>query len=155
MDNSDKILNILVNMQGQMGIMQNQINTMQGDTATIPGDMNILKNHMSTMQSQLDRQGKTLEDVKGDVSVLKGDVSVLKGDVSTLKGDVSDVKQGQARTNTVLEILGERQQDIQEQMATKADIMDLRSNLTKKVKNHEKRLITIEDELDLPHPNKN
>jgi hypothetical protein len=66
-----------------------------------------------------------------------------------------------AHSNTALEALAAGQKDIRDHMATKeetaskADILDLKSDLTKKVKNHEKRITEIEDELDIPHPNKN
>jgi hypothetical protein len=37
----------------------------------------------------------------------------------------------------------------------KRDIHDLQADVTKKIKSHDRRINTLEDELDIPHPDKN
>jgi hypothetical protein len=60
-----------------------------------------------------------------------------------------------SHTTTAVEALGAGQREIQETMATKADVQDVKADLVKKVRGHERRISSLEDELDIPHPQKN
>ncbi|GAC1650009.1 MAG: hypothetical protein NVS4B12_19480 [Ktedonobacteraceae bacterium] len=68
---------------------------------------------------------------------------------------IAPLKQGQAQIKTVVEALAAGQQDIREQMVTKADLQDIDAKLVKKVQSHERRINTVEDELNIPHPHNN
>ena len=48
------------------------------------------------------------------------------------------LEQGQAQIKTVLETLEAGQKDIRETMATKADIQDLKAEVVRKIKQHDK-----------------
>lgn len=111
-----------------IGVLQSQMTTMQNQMGSMETKMGTMENRMMTMQDQLNSQGK----------------------------DISDLKQGQARLETAVEALAEGQKDIREQLdqkTDKAEIRELRLAVTKKVKDYEKRIVTIEDDLDLHNKN--
>ena len=95
----------------------------------------------------------------------------LEKTVSTLQADVKDVKHGQTQTNerlskledgqaqiiTAGEAVKAGQDDIREKLETKtdkADILDLKAEVVKKIKDHENRIEDLENEAGLPHPHK-
>jgi len=65
------------------------------------------------------------------------------------------LEQGQAQIKTVLETLEAGQKDIRETMATKADIQDLKAEVVKKIKQHDKRIDALEEKEGIPNPYKN
>jgi predicted nucleic acid-binding Zn-ribbon protein len=89
------------------------------------------------------------------IESIRTDIVTNTKHLEVVRKDLQDVKQSQAHSDTALEAIAAGQKEIQETMATKADIQDLQAGLTKKVKGHERRINTIEDELDIPHPDKN
>jgi hypothetical protein len=87
----------------------------------------------------------------------------------TLEQGQKRLEQGQAHTNTALEAVAAGQKDlrekvggleaghraIREEMATKADIQDLKADVMKKTKSNERRIDDLEKEAGLPNPHKN
>ena len=65
------------------------------------------------------------------------------------------LEQGQAQIKTVLETLEAGQKDIRETMATKADIQDLKAEVVRKIKQHDKRVDALEEKEGIPNPYKN
>ena len=75
------------------------------------------------------------------------------------------LEQGQAHTNTALEALAAGQKDLREQvvglqdgqkairqeMATKADVQDIKATLVK----HQRRIENLEEQTSTPNPHKN
>lgn len=78
------------------------------------------------------------------------------------------LEKGQAHTNSALEAVKAGQDDlrekvvglekgqkaIREEMATKADIHDLRAEIVKKIKQHDKRIDALEEKAGIPNPYK-
>lgn len=75
-----------------------------------------------------------------------------------LQADVNDLKHGQVLTNTslaqvrtVLKVLEAGQNDIRENMATKADVQDSKAEQTKL----KRRIENLEEHTKTPNPHKN
>ncbi len=71
---------------------------------------------------------------------------------------IEPLKQGQAQTNTaisqiktVLKVLEAGQNDIRENMATKADLQDIKADLVKQ----KRRIENLEESTKTPNPHKN
>jgi chromosome segregation ATPase len=84
--------------------------------------------------------------------VLKQIGSLIDQKIKPLQEGQVQLQEGQAQIKTVLKALEAGQNDIRENMPTRADIQDLKAELAKKGKSHERRINTIEDELGIPHP---
>ncbi len=87
-------------------------------------------------------------------------IESIKKDMAT-KQDIQRVEQNQAQTNnslahitTAVEAIAAGQKELQETVATKADMQDLKATLTKKVNDHEERIEELEKNAGLPHPHK-
>ena len=106
MNNEEKILQILTQMQ-------NDISGLKEGQATIQADITEFKQDTNKRFDNLE-QGQT--SMQADTSGLKSDVSDLKTDVNGLKADVSDLKQGQAETNGRLDKLENNQDLLANQM---------------------------------------
>jgi|SRR5712691_7382674 len=95
-----------------------------------------------------------------DEKILKA-LDALQADVTSIKGDITSLKQGQARLEdgqahltTAVEAVGAGQTELQETVATRADIQDLRADLGKKVKKLDERVDELEKDAGIPHPHK-
>ena len=91
----------------------------------------------------LEKQGKTLEN-------LQADVKDLKHGQQEQGAAIARVEQGQSRTNTVLKVLEAGQNDIRENMATKADVQDVKAEQAK----HKRRIENVEENTKTPNPEK-
>ncbi len=79
--------------------------------------------------------------------------------------DIQSLKEGQTHTNselthirTVLKVVATRG-DVeatvdQAKAELKVDLQDVKATLVKKVQSHERRISALEDELNIPHPEK-
>ncbi len=100
------------------------------------------------------------EEVKAETEPIKRDmatwreVASVKKDVQDMKQDIANVKQTQGQQKTMLEAVLAGQQELQETVATRADIQDLKATLTKKVHDHESRIEELEKIESIPHPHK-
>jgi Fic family protein len=81
-------------------------------------------------------------------------IESIKKDMAT-KQDIQRVEQNQARTNTALEALAAGQKELQETVATQADVQDLKAEVVKKIKQHDKRLDAVEEKEGFTNPYKN
>src|SRR6266853_1345803 len=83
----------------------------------------------------------------------------------TLEQGQRRLEQGQAQVNTIvaqiktgLETLEAGQKDIREELATKAekaDIHDLKAEVVRKIKQHDKRIDALEEKVGISNPYKN
>jgi chromosome segregation ATPase len=115
-------------------------------------------NLLHPIRQQLYEQGANI------VRLVQGQKRLESRTESLAQGQ-SELKQGQAQTDTTLsristavEALKAGQDDIQEQLATKADkadILDLKAEVVKKVKQHDKRLDTLEEKAGISNPYRN
>ena len=65
------------------------------------------------------------------------------------------LEQGQAQHTTMLEAVAAGQKELQEIVAKEADLLDLQSDLGKKVKDHEERIANLEEHTGTHNPHKN
>ena len=86
----------------------------------------------------------------------------VKAETEPIKKDLQDVKQTQvqqgtilAQNTTLLEATASGQKELQKIVAKEADLLDLQSDLGKKVKDHEVRIENLEDHTGTHNPHKN
>ncbi|HSW87897.1 MAG TPA: hypothetical protein VLG12_01920 [Candidatus Saccharimonadales bacterium] len=116
-------------------------------------DEKILK-ILDALQQGQERLEKGQKELQTDVSGLKIDVNRLKIDVKGLMEGQIRLEQIAGSSKTAIETLQAGQDDIREQLAqkaNKADILDLKAEMIKKIKQHEKRL----DDAGIANPYKN
>ena len=87
---------------------------------------------------------KVLENIQADVKNLKHSQQEQGASIARLE-------QGQGRTHTVLKVLEAGQNDIRENMATKADVQDIKAEQTKL----KRRIENLEEHTKTPNPHKN
>jgi len=68
-----------------------------------------------------------------------------------IKTDVQTVKRVVTRVSTGIETLAAGQQDMKENMATKADVQDIKADLVKQ----QRRIENVEENTKTPNPHKN
>mgnify|MGYP001617066857 CR=1 FL=1 len=97
-----------------------------------------------------------LQQIKALLKPLQEGQASLESGQKQMLARLDTLEEGQSRANTAIESLAAGQADIKDELAAvRIDIHDLKSSLTKKIKSNERRINTLEDELDIPHPNKN
>ena len=74
----------------------------------------------------------------------------IQADVQDLKQGHTQVEQGQAQQKTLLKVLKAGQNDIRENMATKADVQDSKTEHTKRKRSIE----NVEESTKTPNPQK-
>ena len=85
------------------------------------------------------------------LEIIQADVKDLKHGQQEQGATIARVEQGQSRTNTVLKVLEAGQNDIRENMATKADVQDSKAEQTKL----KRRIENLEEHTKTPNPHKN
>src|SRR5438046_2385484 len=116
---------------------------------------NAILNALESLQADVSTIQTNVSTIQADVSIVKRQQAEQGNDIEDLKQDIGGIKQGQAQTNTLLEAVAAGQKELQETVATKADVLDSRNKIGKTLKNHEQRLETLEDEAGIPHSHKN
>ena|SRR6266571_6285010 len=105
----------------------------------------------------LEKIGKLIEPLRTQLYEQGANIVRLVQGQKRLEKRSDNLAQGQAQIKTVLETLEAGQKDIQEKLATtpdKADILDLKAEVVKKIKDHDARIDELEKEVGLPHPHK-
>lgn len=80
---------------------------------------------------------------------------IIQEENEPIKKRLDGLEQGQNRTETAVDALKAGQDDIRENMATKADVLDLGAKLDKVTKGHETRIRELEEDRGIHHRNKN
>jgi enamine deaminase RidA (YjgF/YER057c/UK114 family) len=91
----------------------------------------------------------------------KQDIQRVEQGQAQTNTQVATLTRGQAQTNTVLghtktlvEAVAAGQKELQETVATRADILEVKAVVVKKIKDHEIRIEELEKDADIPHPHK-
>lgn len=82
---------------------------------------------------------------------LQADVNDLKHGQQEQGAAIARIEQGQAQHKTLLKVLEAGQNDIRENMATKADMQDIKAEQTKL----KRRIENLEEHTKTPNPHKN
>jgi len=94
---------------------------------------------------------KALENIQVDVKDLKqGQKRLEQGQKEQATATVR-LEQGVTQIKTVLKVLEAGQNDLRENMATKADAQDIKVELVK----HQRRIENLEESTSTPNPHKN
>jgi chromosome segregation ATPase len=75
----------------------------------------------------------------------------VKAETEPIKTDLQTVKKVVNHISTGIEALAAGQQDMKENMATKADVQDIKADLVK----HQRRIENLEENTKTPNPHKN
>ncbi len=90
----------------------------------------------------------TTDDLQQIREVVRDEV---KTEVEPLKQGQIRLEQGQSQIKTVLKVLEAGQNDLRENIATKADIQDIKVELLK----HQRPIENLEENTSTPNPHKN
>ena len=105
----------------------------------------------------LEKIGKLIEPLRTQLYEQGANIVRLVQGQTRLEKRSDNLAQGQAQIKTALEAIKAGQEDIQEKLDTKADkadILDVKAEVVKKIKDHETRIDDLEKEVGLPHPHK-
>jgi hypothetical protein len=80
---------------------------------------------------------------------------LLDQKIQSLQDDISLLKNGQAQNKTMLEAVLAGQKELQETVATKADVQDLNAKISKFQKQNEQRFENVEEVTGIHNPHKN
>ncbi len=170
MNSDEKILKQLEALQAGQKALQADVTTVKGEVAKIPtiekqlaqvssevskipaiekqlvqqGD--ILAQHTK----QLDQQGKLLTGVAANMGTVLEEQQAQRMDIRSLHTDMGALHAEihSAKDELKAEILSARSE-------AKADNMDLKATVIRQLKDHEKRIDALEEEVGIPHPDKN
>jgi len=95
------------------------------------------------IEKQLDQHNKLMTGIADNMATFLTEQQAQREDIRSLHTEVHTTKE-ELRD----EILAARSE-------AKADIMDLKATVTRRLNDHEKRINVLEDEADIPHPDKN
>ena len=91
---------------------------------------------------------KVLENLQAGQERLEKTVNDLKQEQGAA---IQRLEQGQAQTKTLLKVLEAGQNDVRENMATKADVQDIKADQAKQ----QRRIENLEENTKTPNPHKN
>ena len=101
---------------------------------------------------------QALENLQAGQERLEKTVGVVQEDIKEIKhtqqeqgASLKRVEQGQAQHKTLLKVLEAGQNDVRENMATKADLQDIKAEQTKQ----QRRIENLEESTKTPNPHKN
>jgi len=89
MNNEEKILGMLSQMQADMTAMKADMTTMKADMMTVKADMTTMKADMTAM--------------KADMTTMKADMMTVKADMTTMKARIDQIDERSQRTAVLLE----------------------------------------------------
>ena len=93
MNNEEKILSLLEQMNGRLDTMDGRLDMLEQGQKEIRADVNVLKTDMNAMQSDVSVLKTDMNAMQSDVSGLKTDMNAMQSDVSVLKTDMAAVKE--------------------------------------------------------------
>lgn len=113
-------------------------------------------------REDLEQLGKLIKPLQDGQERLEKDIKGVKTGVSTIKQNTQRLDQGQAQIITAVETLEAGQKDLREnvtairdEQATKAGIQDLKAEVVRKIKQHDKRIDELEEKAGVSNPYKN
>ena len=123
MDNEDKMLKLLEQMDGRLDRIESDVATLKDDMISVKGDVSALKNDMVSVKSYVSA-------LKNDMVSVKSDVSTLNDNMTVVKEDIVDLKGGQARIESKLDAVYNQTADLSEfRTETRQGISDIKDTM--------------------------
>ena len=163
MNNEEKILNLLEQMQGRFDRIEEGQASMQADISGLKEGQTSLQEGQASMQVDISGLKEGQASMQADISGLKGDVSSLKESQASMRADISGLKEGQADLKEEVVVTKRRVLNIEKNVekllgiVTKAEyeqgkqlkaIVDTQVGYEQAHKQHEPRIIKLETEVD-------
>lgn len=98
MNNEEKILEVLTQMQGQIAQMQGQMTQMQGDISGLGGRMERLETGQAAMEGRMER-------IKGDLTFVKLRLEALDHKQAAVEGRMGRLESAQAQAQEELHMV--------------------------------------------------
>jgi hypothetical protein len=136
MNSDEKIIKMLEDLQAGQKVLQADLQ-MQGK------DIASLKTRQEQQGKQLDQHDKLLAGMADNMATFLTEQQAQRIDIRSLHTEVHA-----AKDELKSEILSARSE-------AKADNMDLKATVIRQLKDHEKRIDALEEEVGIPHPDKN
>ncbi len=106
MNNEDKILKILEQMQGDMKEMQDDIKEIQGDMKEMQGDMKEMQGDMKLVKTQLKEHGEMLSSLKIASEFHKADIDNLTHQVANMSAELkAEIKETNLKIDSIVKDL--------------------------------------------------
>ena len=143
MNSDEKIIKMLEDLQiGQKNLEDGQ-KALQADVQQQGKDIVSLKTGQEQQGKQLDQSSKLLAGLADNTATFLTEQQAQRIDIRSLHTEVHA-----AKDELKSEILSARSE-------ARADNMDLKATVMKQLKDHEKRIDTLEEDAGIPHPDKN
>ncbi len=110
-NNEDKILALLEQMNGRLDTMDGRLDSMDGRLDTMEGRLDTMDGRLDTMEGRLDRLERGQAEIRADVAVLKEDVETIKEDAQITR----------SATNTLLDWAEQTQVEVRIPLYKKAE----------------------------------
>ena len=136
MNSDEKIIKMLEELQAGQKALQADVQTQGKDIAS-------LKTGQEQQGKQLDQHDKLLAGIADNMATFLTEQQAQRIDIRSLHTEVHA-----AKDELKSEILSARSE-------AKADNMDLKATVIRQLKDHEKRIDALEEEVGIPHPDKN
>jgi ABC-type transporter Mla subunit MlaD len=150
MNSDDKILKILEDVQANIKVLhagqkklEDGQKALQADVRQQGKDITSLMSGQEQQGKQLDQHDKLLAGIADNMATFLTEQQAQRIDIRSLHTEVHA-----AKDELKSEILSARSE-------AKADNMDLKATVIRQLKDHEKRIDALEEEVGIPHPDKN
>jgi chromosome segregation ATPase len=146
MNTDDKIVKILEELQTGQKSLQAVVQKQGEQLATLQDDVMAIKSETAKMpgvEQRLEHHGKLLTGLTATMATVLEEQQAQRSDIRALHTEVHASKE-----EVKAEILAARAE-------ARADSMDVKATAMRHFKDHEKRIDTLEDAVDIPHPDKN
>jgi chromosome segregation ATPase len=153
MNNDEKILKILEGLKADIEVLHNGQNNLEAGQKSLQTDVTVMKGEVEkipAMEKQLGQQGKLLTGVAANVGTVLEEQQAQRMDIRSLHTDMGSLH---TELHAVKDEL--KAEIISARAEAKADIMDLKATTMRQIKDHEKRIDALEEEVGIPNPDKN
>jgi chromosome segregation ATPase len=139
MNADEKILQVLDDLQADVQMQGEQLATLQDDVTTIK----TVTGKIPATEQRLEHHGTLLTGLTASMATVLEEQHAQRSDIRALHTEVHASKE-----EVKAEMLAARAE-------ARADSMDVKATAIRHFKDHEKRIDTLEDAAEIPHPDKN
>jgi hypothetical protein len=138
MNADEKILQVLDDLQADVQMQGEQLATLQDDVTTIK----TVTGKIPAIEQWLEHHGTLLTGLTASMATVLEEQHAQRSDIRALHTEVHASKE-----EVKAEMLAARAE-------ARADSMDVKATAIRHFKDHEKRIDTLEDAAEIPHPDK-
>jgi len=146
MNTDEKIVKVLEDLRADIKGLQQGQKTLEAGQQALQDDVTAIKSEtakMPAIEQRLDHHGTLLTGLTATMATVLEEQQAQRSDIRALHTEVHASKE-----EMKAEILAARAE-------ARADSMDVKATAMRHFKDHEKRIDTLEDAAEIPHPDKN